>query len=588
MHKVFLSTFGIALLTWTQPTLALDGVVTSAHPLATAAGIEMLKQGGNAIDAAIATSLALSVVEPQSSGLGGGGFALVYTGRTAEARVLDFRETAPLNASATMYQDASGKALPRLSLDGYLAAGIPGQLAGLLALQETYGSLPLATLAAPAIRYARDGFAVTPLLSGRLANAAERLGRDPAAASIFLPGGKPPTTGQLLKQFDLAQTIELWATTGGESFYRGETAERIAGAMATRGGLIGKPDLAGYRILWRLPLSGSYREVQIVTPPPPASGPILLEMLNILENFDLSRQTPLQRSHLVAQAMERGYADRSRFMGDPAFVPVPVAALTAKSYGRALSLTIDPLRASPASAITPGSLFPESVRTSFKRWEAPRPVENTTHFSIIDAEGNAVSITQTVNGAFGAGVVVPGTGVLLNNEMDDFASAPGTPNLFGLVGSTANAIAPGKRPLSSTVPSLLIRNGRPWIALGSPGGSFITNAVLQTIVNLIDLKLDLKQAVDAPRLHHQWLPDRLLIEADYPVPAAEFERLGYRVSVSQAAKSDVFGAVNASQAEFDSQIKFISAPDRRREGTGQVWTGSVKPLAPNPALSRPR
>ncbi len=572
----------VPFATSTGPAQAQGGVVSSAHPLATEAGIAILKAGGNAFDAAIATSLVLGVVEPQSSGIGGGGFALVYAARTAEARVLDFREVAPLGATAAMYRDKDGKVIPRLSLDGYLAVAVPGQAAGLAQLQATYASLPLRTLAEPAIRLARTGFAVTPLVSERLKASAERLARDPETARIFLPNGKAPAVGTLLQQPDLARTLTLWAESAGQSFYRGETARSVASAMSQQKGLVTTVDFERYSPVWRDPLVGSYRGVPVITMPPPGSGPVLLTMLNTLENFDLASQSPLLRAHLSIQAMSRAYADRSRFLADPAFVPVPVSTLTAKSYGQALAKTITRERATPSGAIVPGSLLPLEVLERFNRWEAPRQAENTSHLSVMDESGNTVAITQTINGAFGAAVVAPGTGILLNNEMDDFSSAPGNPNLFGLVGEQANAIAPAKRPLSSMSPTILMRSGRPWITLGSPGGAFITTAVLQTIVNIVDYKLPLQQAVDAPRYHHQWQPDRLLIEKNEALSAEALGALGYRVSPIGA-----MGNVQAAEFRPGSSPTFIGASDSRREGTSAVWNSTTKAVPALPASARP-
>lgn len=547
------------------PALAVSGAVSSAHPLATAAGIEMLKRGGNAFDAAIATSLVIGVVEPQGSGIGGGGFALVWAADPVGARVLDFREVAPLGASSKMYQDKDGKVISRLSLDGPLAVAVPGQAAGLVRLQKTYAKLPLTTLAEPAIRLAREGFIVTDPFSRRLSNGAERLRKDPEAARIFLPGGEPPRPGQTFKQTDLARTLEQWAKSDGETFYRGSTATAIAEWMGKRG-LVTLEDLKRYEPVWRTPLVGNYRGIPVVTMPPPGSGTVLLEMLNILEGFEVSTQSPLLRTHVLAQAMSRAYADRSRFLGDPAFVPVPVDELIAKAYARALIGTIALDRATPAAAVTPGSLLPETVQARFKQWEAPRKAENTSHLSVMDSAGNTVALTQTINGPFGAGVVASGTGILLNNEMDDFSSAPDIPNLYGLVGQAANAIQPLKRPLSSMTPTILLEKGKPWVALGSPGGSFITTAVLQTIVNVVDLRLPLGEAVNAPRMHNQWLPDRLLLERNYPVGVQEFDRLGYKASAIDAP-----GNVQAVQFRPGQTPMFVGASDARREGTSQVW-----------------
>ncbi len=555
----------LALLGLNTPVLATPGAVASAHPLATTAGIAMFKQGGNAIDAAVATAFVLGVVEPSGSGIGGGGFALVYSARAHRTRVLDFREVAPRAAKPSLYIDASGKPSLTRSQEGILAGGVPGEVRGLVRLQKSYGRLRLGQVLAPAIGLAAQGFAVSARLHEQLLNQRNRLTQQAALAAIWYPQGITPLPGDILKQPDLARTMQAIAQTQGESFYTGKTSRLWLKFQQTEKGLVTAADLKSYQPLWREPLSGQYRGLTVLSMPPPSSGGVhLLQMLNMFSGQNLAAMTDADRTEFMAEAMKRAYADRSRFLGDPAFVPVPVNALLTPTYAQKLAATINS-KPTPSAEITPGALLDPKILAQFRTWEQKQHESlQTSHLSTMDALGNAVSLTQTINGSFGAGVVVPGTGVLLNNEMDDFSLAPNTPNLFGLVGDVANAIAPNKRPLSSMTPTLVFKNGKPWLAVGSPGGAFIITAVLQTIVNVIDLQFPLDKAVATPRFHHQWLPDQLFVETGLAREVTtDLSNRGYTLKFLPAMG-------NVQAVMFDAN-KFTAVADPRREGTGQIW-----------------
>jgi gamma-glutamyltranspeptidase/glutathione hydrolase len=492
---------------WIRPRPAPEaestqGMVVSAHPLASAAGVEVLRRGGNAVDAAVAAAFALSVVEPYSSGLGGGGFMLIYPGPGREVAVLDYREVAPAKASREMYQK-DGRVAPGLSTTGHLAVAVPGTVAGLAAALERYGTMPLSRALEPAIRLAEDGFRVSLEFEARDLATWKKLKLNDAAAKIFLRRGLPYQVGQTLKQPDLAKTLRAVAAGGPQVFYRGWIADAIADDMAGHGGLITRADLAAYQPRWRQPVAGSYRGFQVVSMPPPSSGGvILLEMLNVLEGYDLAGMGfhSVETEHLLAETMRFAFADRAAFLGDPAFVKIPLDRLLSKEYADFLreSLRLD--RATPSREIKRGNLLPAESQT-------------TTHLSVVDKNGGAVALTQTINTLFGAGVAAPGTGILLNDEMDDFAADPGQPNAYGLVQGEANAVAPGKVPLSSMSPTLVFKDGKLFLVVGSPGGPRIITTVLQVILNVADFGMNLPEAVAAPRLHHQWLPDQLYLEA---------------------------------------------------------------------------
>jgi gamma-glutamyltranspeptidase/glutathione hydrolase len=483
-----------------HPARGTEAMVAAAHPAATDAGLEMIARGGNAIDAAVAAAFAAGVVEPYSSGIGGGGFMLVRNGETGTIEVIDYRETAPAAATRTMYLDAEGSVIPDASTLGHRAVAVPGTVAGLALAQERHGRLTLSAVLEPAIRLAEEGFPAHEDYVRRAAMMRGQLAADPEAARIFLaPGGEVPAIGAPIIQADLAATLRAVAAEGTDGFYRGRVAKAIAADMAARGGLLTEADLAAYEPRLRVPLRGTYRGLEIVTMPPPSSGGVhLIQMLNILEPLPLAEMewNSAPYAHTLAETMRMAYADRAEFLGDPAFVQVPVEGLTAKAYAAELRAQIPDGRARRSADVRHGN-------------PARHESEKTTHLCTIDRAGNAVSLTQTINYTFGACVVAPGTGVLLNNEMDDFAAKPGVPNLFGLVGGDANAIEPGKIPLSSMTPTMVLRDGKVAMLLGTPGGSRIITTVLQVFLNMHEHGMTVQEAVDAPRIHHQWLPDEL-------------------------------------------------------------------------------
>lgn len=488
--------------------------IASAHALATDAGMEVLAAGGNAFDAAVAVSAALSVVEPISSGIGGGGFFLLHDAASGRDVFVDARETAPAAASPEVYLDDAGELDRDTATNGPWAAGLPGLPAALVHVSEEYGRLPLATALAPAIRLARDGFEVYPRLERGYAARARVMERYPGTREVFLADGDPPKAGEVLRQPDLARTLELLAAKGHDGFYRGEVAEKLIAGVAAQGGRWDPAELAGYQVREREPIVFDYRGWTITTSPPPSSGGVALaQMLQILSGWNLGELEAAERIHLTAEAMRRAYRDRTFYLGDPDFVDVPVDILTDPDYARGLRATIHPERATPSELLS----------------GEPTPLEDeeTTHFSIIDAEGNRVGVTQTVNLLFGSGLVAPGTGVLLNNEMDDFALKPGTPNAFGVMGFEANAVEPGKRMLSSMTPTFMESSERVAV-LGTPGGSRIITMVLLGILGYAD-GLGAQEVAALPRFHHQWMPDRIQAEPG-AVPAAaatELQAMGH-------------------------------------------------------------
>ncbi|HEX7084748.1 MAG TPA: gamma-glutamyltransferase [Vicinamibacterales bacterium] len=485
-----------------NPVRARHAMVGSTDVHASQAGLEILRAGGNAVDAAVAVGFALAVTHPAAGNLGGGGFMVI---RLADGRqtVIDYREAAPGRATHDMYLDENGEPVPERSRVGALAAGVPGSVAGLAYAQRRYGRLPLARVMAPAIALARDGFEVSWALADSLAAARPLLSRFPESVRVFYgPDGEPPLPGDRLTQPDLARTLELIAQQGPDAFYKGPIADLIVSEMERSGGLITKDDLAAYTPREREPIVGTYRGYQIVAPPPPSSGGIaLVQLLNILEAYPLREygHNSSRSIHLVTEAARRVYADRSKWLGDPDFFEVPVAGLISKTYAAALRDGISETRATPSEQVLPGE------PTGYEHSE-------TTHYSVVDADGNAVSTTTTINGSYGNGQVVPAAGFLLNNEMDDFSAKPGAPNMFGLLGGEANAIAPRKRMLSSMTPTIVVKDGATRLVLGSPGGSRIITTVLQVILNVIDHGMTVQEAVDAPRFHHQWQPDSIRLE----------------------------------------------------------------------------
>lgn len=482
------------------PVEAEHGMVVSAQHLATQVGVDVLRRGGTAVDAAVAVGYALAVVYPAAGNLGGGGFMTLQLA-DGRSRFIDFREKAPLAARADMYLDAHGEVVPGLSTQGYLAAGVPGSVAGLEYVRSHYGTQARASLMAPAITLAQHGFVLDAGDAEAFAAVAPELRQDGPSSAIFLRAGLAPTAGQKLVQKDLARTLERIQKQGRAGFYQGPVAAALVHASQAAGGVFTQADLDQYQVRDLDPVRCDYRGYQITSAAPPSSGGVTLcEMLNILEGYPLAALGfhSAQAVHYQIEAMRRAYYDRNRLLGDPEFIHNPVAELTDKAYAARWRATIDPQHATPSESLRDGAPAHEG--------------SNTTHYSIADRFGNAVAVTYTLNDWFGAKVTVPGTGVLLNDEMDDFSVKPGVPNLYGLVQGEANAIAPGKRPLSSMTPTIVSQDGRVVLVLGTPGGSRIINTILLTLLNLIDYRMNLQEAVDAPRFHQQWLPDATLVE----------------------------------------------------------------------------
>ena len=498
-----------------RPTHAPHALVTSVHELASRAGVEMLHSGGNAIDAAVATGFALAVVHPQAGNLGGGGFMLF---RLADGKThfIDFREKAPATATENMYLDAQGNVLPESnknsSVVGYRAVGVPGSVAGLVYAEKQYGKLSIEKVMAPAIKLARDGFSLAYEDAQDIKDD-EHLAEFPESKRIFLRDGNYYQAGDLFKQPELARTLERISKNPDE-FYHGAMARELAAAIQKGGGLVTAADLAAYEVKERQPIRGSYRGYDIISAPPPSSGGVaLVEILNILEGFDLAKlgNRSADDIHLEVEAFRRAFYDRADFMGDPDFAKVPVAQLIDKKYAEAWRDSIDPKHASVSQDLKRPS-FSELERVAQSQTTAIREPENTTHYSVVDADGNAVSVTTTLNDSFGSRVTAAGLGFLLNDEMDDFAAKQGVPNAYGLVQGPANAIGPGKRPLSAMTPTIVLKDGKLFLVLGSPGGPTIITTVANVLIGVVDFGLDIQEAVNAPRFHNQWLPDVILVE----------------------------------------------------------------------------
>lgn len=499
-----------------RPEHAEHGMVASVHELASRAGVEMMKAGGNAIDAAVATGFALAVVHPAAGNIGGGGFMLVRMNDGA-THFLDFREKAPGKATATMYQDSQGQVIPKLSTLGYKASGVPGSVKGLVYAEAHFGKLGLKRVMAPAIRLAREGYALGW-------DGARTLTRDTGLAQfadskrIFQNDGKGWKQGDVFKQPVLARTLERIAASP-DDFYTGKMAHEIAAFVQQGGGLITAEDMANYEVKDRAPVRGTYRGLEVISAPPPSSGGIaLLEALNILEGFDLAKAgfDSAEAVHLITESYRRAFYDRAQFLGDPEFSDVPVLDLVDKKYAVAWRSSIQPQKASSSATLTR-----PPTSEGLSRFAAEHPVvapgresTQTTHYSVVDAEGNAVAVTTTLNGVFGSKVAIGSLGFLLNNEMDDFASKVGVPNMFGLIQGQANAVGPNKRPLSAMTPTIVLKDGKLWLVLGSPGGPTIITTVANILVGVADFGLDIQQAVNSPRFHHQWIPDSILLERD--------------------------------------------------------------------------
>src|SRR5467141_557724 len=499
-----------------RSTHAPHAIVTSVHELASHAGVEMLRSGGNAVDAAVATGFALAVVHPQAGNLGGGGFFLLRNAN-GETHFIDFREKAPAAATENMYLDAHGNVIPDSSKDssvvGYKSIGVPGSVAGLVYAEKKYGKLSLEKVIAPAIKLARDGFPLAYEDTQDLKKD-EYLAQFPESKRIFLRDGNYYQPGELLKQPELARTLERIAKNP-DDFYRGALARELAAAIHKGGGLITTADLAAYEVKEREPIRGSYRGYDIISAPPPSSGGVaLVEILNILEGFDLAKSgnRSAQTIHLEAEAFRRVFYDRADFMGDPDFAKVPVAQLIDKKYAAAWRDSIDLNHASVSQDLKRPAIFNELERVAQSHPSAIREHENTTHYSVVDAEGNAVAVTTTLNDSFGSRVTAEGLGFLLNDEMDDFAAKQGIPNIYGLIQGPANSIGPGKRPLSAMTPTIVLKDGKLFLVLGSPGGPRIITTVANILMGVVDFSLDIAEAVNALRFHHQWLPDQILVE----------------------------------------------------------------------------
>lgn len=571
MHQFRLRglSFAVALSLYAAPLLPAfaaspapaegeNGMVVTAQRLATDVGVEVLKGGGNAIDAAVAVGYALAVTYPTAGNLGGGGFMTIRL-KDGKTTFLDFRERAPLAATKTMYLDKDGNPVPGASTDTYLAIGVPGSVAGFEAAREKYGTKSREDLLAPAIGLAREGFVLEPGDIASFADGNDMLAKDPAAAKIFLKDGKPLELGATLVQADLAKSLTAISENGTDAFYKGEIADLIVKASQANGGILAKEDFEQYKVRELDPVKCSYRDYDIVSSPPPSSGGLIIcEILNVLEGYPISYlgYASAETTRLMVEAMRNAYVDRNTALGDPDFVDNPVEKLTSKAYAEEIRARIDPFKAGVSR-----ELMPEGFGES----------KETTHYSIVDKDGNAVAVTYTLNGSFGTGKVAEGTGILLNNEMDDFTMKPGVPNLYGLVQGEANAIEPRKSPLSSMSPTIVSKDGRPFMVIGSPGGSRIITITLGAIMNVVDHGMNLQEAIDAPRIHHQWLPDKVYMEpyALSPDTRKLLAGMGYDVGIDPdwtiwgEAAGILVGGKNVKEIESGSGTRYYGAIDSR-------------------------
>jgi gamma-glutamyltranspeptidase/glutathione hydrolase len=503
-----------------------NGMVTTQHFLATAVGEKILNSGGNAYDASIAVGFTLAVVLPRAGNIGGGGFMVIHDSTLNKQFSIDYREKAPIKSDKDMYLNSDGTFNDqKLSTFGYLASGVPGTVAGLWEVHSKFGSMEWSKLLEDAIYYAENGFYITPYLSDMLVKYESKLSFYPETKKIFQKNYQDFENKKLVQK-DLAKTLKLIAQYGRDGFYLGSVAEKIHTQMQLNGGLITKDDLENYQPVWRTPLKSTYRDTEIITMGPPSSGGVhVIQMLNILENHNVSKieHNSSEYINLLTEIMKYAYADRSKYLGDPDYYKVPVSQIISKNYAKTINEKINVGKVTPSSVIYPGTF---SDNESYE----------TTHFSIVDKDGNAVSSTYTLNSTFGSGVVIKDTGILMNNEMDDFAAAPGIPNQFGLLGAEANQIVPGKRPLSSMTPTIVMKNGDFFLTTGSPGGSRIITAVLQSIINIVDYGMNLEEANAAKRIHHQWQPDLLQIESSIdPEIKNQLLELKYNIKIINPA-----------------------------------------------------
>ncbi len=537
-----------------QPIYAKHGMVSSQEALASQIGVDILKQGGNAVDAAVAVAYALAVTLPRAGNIGGGGFMLVHIAEQNKTIAIDYRETAPAKAYKDIFLDEQGNAVDKLSREHGLAVGVPGTVMGMELALTQYGTMSMKQVIAPAIKLAIDGISVTSDLSNSLSGLKSRITQWPSSAEIFYHAdGSNYQVNEIFKQPELAHSLSLIAEKGSKGFYQGETAEKIVTAVTNAGGMMSLTDLANYKVVEREPVRGHYRGYEVVSMPPPSSGGIhIIEMLKVLEQFPIDKlgHNSADTLHLMAETMKYAYADRSEYLGDPDFVSVPMKQLISPEYAKNIASKISINKTTPSSEIKPGKL-------------APYESDQTTHFSIIDKWGNAVANTYTLNFSYGSGLVAKGTGMLLNNEMDDFSAKPGTPNGYGLIGGEANAVEGNKRPLSSMSPTIVMKDGKPYIVTGSPGGSRIINITLQMIMNVIDHKLNIAEATAAARMHHQWLPDFIWVEHTLNRDTISLlEAKGHKVKVGNA--------MGSTQSIMMTEQGLFGASDPRRSGSAAI------------------
>ncbi|GIU52724.1 MULTISPECIES: gamma-glutamyltransferase [Shewanella] len=534
-----------------QPIWAEHGMVSSQESLATRIGVDVLKKGGNAIDAAVAVGFALSVTLPRAGNLGGGGFMMVHLAENNKTIAIDYRETAPSKAHKDIFLDEKGNANPKLSREHGLAVGVPGTVMGFELALAKYGTMSLNEVIQPSIALAKNGIRVNSDLAASLDGLKRRISQWPSSAEIFYKkNGDSFSVNDTLVQTDLAQSLSLIAKQGSKGFYQGETAEKIVATIEQAGGIMTLDDLKNYQVVEREPVRGQYRGYEVVSMPPPSSGGIhIIEMLNVLENYPIQKlgHNTAQTLHLMVETMKHAYADRSEYLGDPDFTPVPIDELTSQKYADSIAKKIAYNKATPSSEIKAGDI-------------GPYESNQTTHYSVVDQWGNAVSNTYTLNFSYGSGLVAAGTGILLNNEMDDFSAKPGSPNGYGLIGGEANSVQGNKRPLSSMSPTIIMKDGKPFIVTGSPGGSRIITTTLQVIMNVVDHHLNIAEATAAPRIHHQWLPDYIGVETSLNNDTVTLlEAKGHKVKTSSA--------MGSTQSIVVTENGIYGASDPRRAGS---------------------
>jgi len=544
------------------PVAAKHGMVSTQEAIATRVGVEILKRGGNAVDAAVAVGFAMAVTYPQAGNLGGGGFMMIYLADQKKTLALDYREMAPAKSHRNMFLDKEGNVDNIKARFSHLSSGVPGTVAGMVHALENYGTMSLKEVIAPAVKLAEQGFVVSTHLHNSLKNSKGRLSKIASTRKIFYPKqNKAPLIGDILVQKDMAWTLKQISNEGRKAFYQGKVAEKISADSLKNGGIITMEDMANYKVLERTPVTGDYRGYQVISMPPPSSGGLhLIQMLNILEGWDLKNHghQSSKSINLIAESMKRAYSDRSVHLGDPDFYDVPVETLTSKQYARDLHNQISKRNFVPSSEINPGKL---------PIYES----DETTHYSVVDKDGNAVANTYTLNASYGNARVAEGTGMIMNNEMDDFSSKPGSPNMFGLLGGEANAIVAGKRPLSSMTPTLVLKDDQLFMVTGSPGGSRIITAVLQTILNVIDYDMDIAAATSAPRFHHQWYPDVLLMEKGFNLDVLnQLRKTGYSVEAPELhgnSYTPTGRQIGMLQSIVKRDDKLYGVADDRRQGS---------------------